>query len=115
MVTQIEKQTGKKKARSLFRWELSGVDGELKLEYRLDDESVRNEEILDGKYIIGTDDESRSAGEVLKSYKSQYLVEWRFRNLKSNLKVSPIFFGEGHSNNGPDFRHGGIADGLFAS
>ncbi len=91
VVTQIEKQTGKKKARSLFRWELSGVDGELKLEYRLDDESVRNEEILDGKYIIGTDDESRSAGEVLKSYKSQYLVEWRFRNLKSNLKVSPIF------------------------
>ncbi len=91
VVMQIEKHTGKKKARSLFRWELSGADGELKLEYRMDEESLRNAEILDGKYIIGTDDESRSAVDVLRAYKSQYLVEWRFRNLKSNLKVSPIF------------------------
>jgi len=91
VVTQIEKKIGRKKARSLFRWELSGNDGELNFKYRLDEESLKRAEALDGKYILATDDENRSADDVLKSYKSQYSVEWRFRHLKSNLRVSPLF------------------------
>jgi len=91
VVTQIEKQIGRKKARSLFRWDLSGENGEMELKFGLDDEALKKAQTLGGKYIIATDDESRSAEDVLKSYKSQHLVEWRFRNLKSNLKVAPIF------------------------
>ena len=91
VVTQIEKKIGRKKARSLFRWELTGNDGELNFKYWLDEESLKRAEALDGKYILATDDENRSADDVLKSYKSQYSVEWRFRHLKSNLRVSPLF------------------------
>ena len=91
VAAMIGKHTGRKKARAFFNWELSGEDGSLHLEYQIDEESLGKAEVLDGKYIIVTDDESRSADEVLKSYKSQHLVEWRFRNLKSNLKVTPVF------------------------
>lgn len=90
-IQQIEKQLGRKKARKIFWWELSGEDGDLSLTYCLDEEAMQKAEVLDGKYILITDDPNRSPEEVVASYKSQNKVERRFSHLKSHLRITPLF------------------------
>jgi transposase len=91
VVAQIEKRTGKKHARQLFWWEIFGEDDDLTLDFCLDEEALRKSEALDGKYVLATNRENWTADEVIAAYKCQHTVEWRFRHLKSRLKVSPLF------------------------
>ena len=88
---QIKKQIGKKKAANLFWWDVCGDDKALSLDYCLDNEVLSQTEAMDGKYVLATNLDRWTADEVISAYKCQHLVEWRFRHMKSHLKVSPIF------------------------
>ena len=91
VIAQLQKRIGKKHARGLFWWDLSGDDGELELDYCLEEEACRKAEELEGKYLLATSKPEWTGDEVISAYKSQHVVEWRFRHLKSRLKVSPLF------------------------
>lgn len=58
---------------------------------RIDRGRVRDEERLDGKYLLSTTDPSLSAEEVALGYKQLAEVERSFRTLKSTLDLRPIY------------------------
>jgi transposase len=65
-----------------------------KLTYRLDNEKMEQDALLDGCYIVFTDvpSENLSAIETVKSYKDLIKVEQAFRNLKTvSLEIRPIY------------------------
>jgi transposase len=58
---------------------------------KIDKAKVRNEEKLDGKYLLSTSDESLSAEDIALGYKQLYEVERAFRTLKSTLALRPVY------------------------
>ncbi len=52
---------------------------------------VREEEKLDGKYLLSTSDNSLSAKDIALGYKQLIEVEQAFRTLKSTLGLRPIY------------------------
>lgn len=56
----------------------------------IDDEAVRRDARLDGKFVLTTNTDL-PAGEVALTYKSLWRVERTFREEKSTLEVRPIF------------------------
>lgn len=83
----------KKKYRVFFNIELTGEDGALSLNWHLNEEALAQEKRLDGKYILVTSlsQEEYPSSELLKLYKSRHLNESRFRALKSDLRIRPVF------------------------
>lgn len=67
--------------------------GDNRLDFEIDEESVKEESALDGIYIIRTclKEEKMDAGEAVRSYKNLTNVERAFRSLKGiDLLVRPI-------------------------
>jgi len=60
-------------------------------ELRIDRAKVRQEEKLDGKYILSTTDPSLEAAEVALGYKQLSQVERAFRTLKHTLDLRPLY------------------------
>ncbi len=60
-------------------------------ELRIDRARVREEEKLDGKYLLSTTDLTMSAEDVALGYKQLLEVEAAFRTLKSTLDLRPIY------------------------
>jgi hypothetical protein len=60
-------------------------------ELRIDRSRVRDEERLDGKYLLSTTDPSLSAEDVALGYKQLAEVERSFRTLKSTLDLRPLY------------------------
>jgi transposase len=58
---------------------------------RIDRGRVREEERLDGKYLLSTTDPSLSAEEVALGFKQLAEVERSFRTLKSTLDLRPLY------------------------
>jgi len=58
---------------------------------RIDMSKVRAEERLDGKYLLGTSDDTLSAGDVALGYKQLIEVEAAFRTLKTTLELRPVY------------------------
>lgn len=52
---------------------------------------IREEEKLDGKYLLSTSDDSLSAKDVVLGYKQLMEVERAFRTLKSTLCLRPVY------------------------
>jgi transposase len=52
---------------------------------------VKEEEKLDGKYLLSTSDRNLSAEDIAKGYKQLMEVEHAFRTLKSTLCLRPIY------------------------
>jgi hypothetical protein len=71
---------------SLGRYVRELKDGRL----RIDRAKVREEERLDGKYLLSTSDPSLTAEEVALGYKQLAEVERAFRTLKSTLELRPM-------------------------
>jgi transposase len=71
----------------------SGVrHGRPTLSWRRNDEAIARSARTDGVYALATNLPGRlSAERVLRTYKDQWLVERRHRDLKGSLKVRPIF------------------------
>lgn len=67
--------------------------GRLVLSYELDTEALSLRVATDGMYIVQTslNDAVYSADEVEEAYKKLQLVERAFRNIKSFLKIRPIY------------------------
>ena len=58
---------------------------------QIDQDKVRAEERLDGKYLLITSDDSLPTAEVAQSYKQLAEVERAWRSLKSELDIRPMY------------------------
>ena len=58
---------------------------------KIDIAKVKQEETLDGKYLLSTSDESLSVEDIARGYKQLLEVERAFRTLKSSLSLRPIY------------------------
>ena len=67
-------------------------DGRPTLRYRRNEEAIQRAALTDGLSALATNLPGRlSAERVLRTYKQQWLVERRHRDLKQTLRVRPIF------------------------
>jgi len=58
---------------------------------KIDLTKVKQEEALDGKYLLSSSDESLSVEDVALGYKQLLEVESAFRTLKSSLSLRPVY------------------------
>lgn len=84
-----------KGSRYRYFWtiEVKGEYGEVEFNYRLKKDKVIQDKKLAGKYLIVTnvDEKELSKDELFQAYKNQHVAEARFRNLKTDLVVRPIY------------------------
>jgi transposase len=67
-------------------------DGKLTLAWQRNDQAITTAQSFDGIYALATNLPGRiTAGQVLRLYKDQQIVERRHRDMKQTLKVRPIF------------------------
>lgn len=57
---------------------------------KLHREKIASEELLDGKFLISTSDDSLSAEEIVYGYKALWAIERTFRDLKHVLDLRPV-------------------------
>jgi len=93
---ELEALNGKKRKKPECRLLLHPSRGryvkELKSgKFKIDLAKVKQEEALDGKYLLSTSDESLSVEDVALGYKQLLEVERAFRTLKSSLALRPIY------------------------
>jgi transposase len=58
---------------------------------KIDTSKIKEEEKLDGKYLIRTSDDTLSAEDIALGYKQLLEVESAFRTLKSTLELRPVY------------------------
>ena len=58
---------------------------------KIDNAKVRQEQKLDGKYLLSTSDQHLSAEDIALGYKQLMEVERAFRSLKGSLSLRPIY------------------------
>ena len=58
---------------------------------RIDQAKIKQDQKLDGKYLLSTSDKSLSAEDVALGYKQLMEIERAFRTLKSTLSLRPIY------------------------
>ena len=58
---------------------------------RIDKSKVKQDQKLDGKYLLSTSDQSLSAEDVALGYKQLMKVERAFRTLKGTLSLRPVY------------------------
>ncbi|UCG94636.1 MAG: IS1634 family transposase [Candidatus Aerophobus sp.] len=58
---------------------------------KIDKAKLRQEERLDGKYILSTNDFSLPAGAIAQGYKDLHQIEAAFKSMKHVLDIRPIF------------------------
>ena len=58
---------------------------------KIDNEKIREEEKLDGKYLVRTSDDTLSVEDVALGYKQLIEVEDAFRTLKTTLDIRPVY------------------------
>jgi transposase len=73
--------------RSMGRYIKEQKNGKL----RIDKAKIRQEEKLDGKYLLSTSADSLTAEDIALGYKQLYEVERAFRTLKSTLSLRPVY------------------------
>lgn len=54
-------------------------------------EKIAHEELLDGKFLITSSDDTLSAEEIVRGYKALWKIERAFRDLKHVLDVRPVY------------------------
>ena len=88
---QIRKQVLNKPGGKFLQVELSGEDGHLSLSWRVDVETLKEAMVLDGKFLLITNDPSLSGTEMVARYGDKDKVEKRFRTVKGPIQLRPIF------------------------
>lgn len=58
---------------------------------RLDKAKIREDALLDGKYLVSTSDDRLSAEDVVRGYKQLVAVERVFRDMKHALRLRPVY------------------------
>jgi transposase len=88
---QIQKQVLNKPGGKFLQVELSGEDGHLSLSWRVDVEALKEAMVLDGKFLLVTNDPSLSGAEMVSRYGDKDKVEKRFRTVKGPIQLRPVF------------------------
>ncbi len=57
----------------------------------LNREKIAQEELLDGKYLISSSDDSLTAEDIVRGYKALWRIERAFRDLKHVLDIRPVY------------------------
>jgi transposase len=63
----------------------------LSLSYSIDKKKLESDSKLDGKYLLSTTLLDWNADRIVESYRTRYVIESRIRNMKSEIKVRPVF------------------------
>ena len=63
----------------------------LSLSYSIDKKRLESDSRFDGKYVLSTTLLDWSTERIVESYRTRYIVESRIRNMKSEIKVRPVF------------------------
>jgi transposase len=79
--------------RRLIKTVLDGANGELALAFERNQVAMQEENRIMGKYMLVTNlgEADYDADQLLELYKSRHQIESRFRALKNNLKIRPLF------------------------
>lgn len=88
---QIDKALRGNPARRFVDVVLTGADGNLVLTYQVDEEKVAAAAELDGRYLLGTNQRSLTAHQMLVKFKRQEVVERRIKTVKGPIQVRPLF------------------------
>jgi transposase len=88
---QIEKALQGNPAKRFVDIELAGGDDNLTLTYRVNEERLVEAEALDGRYLLGTNQNDLSADEMLRHFKRQEVIERRIRTVKGPIRIRPLF------------------------
>ena len=63
----------------------------LSLSYSIDMKRLESDSRFDGKYVLSTTLLDWSTERIVESYRTRYIAESRIRNMKSEIKVRPVF------------------------
>lgn len=69
------------------RYVIQNARGQLSL----DREKIRQEELVDGKFLVSSSDDTLSAEDIVSGYKALWKIERAFRDLKHVLDIRPIY------------------------
>jgi transposase len=87
-----EKKTNKAQCRLMLHRSMGRYVKELKSgKLKIDRAKVKQDEKLDGKYLLSTSDLHLSAEDIALGYKQLLEVERAFRTLKSTLSLRPVY------------------------
>jgi len=88
---QIEKQVLRQPGGEFLDVTLTGDDGALRLTWTLKASALRAAMRLDGKFILVTNDRTRTPAELVACYGEKDKVEKANRTLKGPLRLRPVF------------------------
>jgi transposase len=88
---QIQKQVLNQPGGKFLRVVLAGEDGTLRLSWEIDVGALREAMVLDGKFILVTNDRRLSRAEMVTRYGEKDKVEKSFRTVKGPLRLRPVF------------------------
>ena len=82
-----------RKYRKIYNPKVEGNDGNLVFTWSIDEQALARLEVLDGKYVIVSNqrDLDTSATDIFYTSRKRSHIETRMRYLKSHLKVRPVF------------------------
>jgi len=87
----LKEKTVKKKSGSSSPNKQQGTEKRLSFSYSIDKEKLESDSKLDGKFVLSTTLLDWSMERVVESYRTRYIAESRIRNMKSEIKVRPVF------------------------
>ncbi len=88
---QIRKQVLNQPGGEFLQVEVNGEEGHLSLTWRVDVVALKEAMVLDGKFLLITNDASLSGAEMVARYGDKDKVEKRFRTVKGPIQLRPIF------------------------
>jgi len=88
---QIDKALAGNPAKRLVDVDLAGEDGNLSLTFAVNEERLAQAAALDGRYLVGTNQFTLDAHQMLRRFKRQEGVERRFKTIKGPIQVRPLF------------------------
>ncbi len=88
---QIEKQVLSQPGGEFLAVTLSGEEGDLRLTWQLNVPALRAAMRLDGKFILVSNDRTRTPAELVACYGEKDKVEKANRTLKGPLRLRPVF------------------------
>jgi transposase len=88
---QVRKQVLDQPGGKFLRVTLEGEDGDLRLSWEIDVQTLREAMSLDGKFILVTNDHRLSGAEMVACYGEKDKVEKGFRTVKGPIRLRPVF------------------------
>ncbi len=88
---QIEKQVLNRPGGKFITVVLDGEDGDLRMSWSIDGKALREAIVLDGKFILVTNDPYITSAKMRNRYGEKDKVEKDFRTVKGPIRLRPIF------------------------